>query len=173
MATQPAPTFSPEAARTHVEIIFGDLEFEAPVTKGVIEAITNPDFRIDPKARTAKELAWHIVYSEIGMLDAIADLNFEMTEEPPAPATLAEVVRYHQENLPRALARVRSMTAEQLLTPLDFGGMFNFPAFQYVDFAILHTVHHRAFLAAYLRPMGSKCPSIYGGSADFPFQPPA
>jgi hypothetical protein len=28
-------------------------------------------------------------------------------------------------------------------------------------------------LATYLRPMGSKVPSIYGGSYDEPFQPPA
>jgi uncharacterized damage-inducible protein DinB len=33
-----------------------------------------------------------------------------------------------------------------------------------------HSVHHRGQLAAYLRAMGSHVPSIYGGSADEPFQ---
>jgi uncharacterized damage-inducible protein DinB len=31
-----------------------------------------------------------------------------------------------------------------------------------------HSIHHRGQLASYLRPMGSKVPSIYGGSADEP-----
>jgi uncharacterized damage-inducible protein DinB len=33
-----------------------------------------------------------------------------------------------------------------------------------------HGIHHRGQLMTYLRPMGSKVPSIYGGSADEPFQ---
>ena len=32
------------------------------------------------------------------------------------------------------------------------------------------SVHHRGQLSTYLRPMGSKVPSIYGGSADEPVQ---
>jgi uncharacterized damage-inducible protein DinB len=32
-----------------------------------------------------------------------------------------------------------------------------------------HSIHHRGQLSAYLRPMGAKVPSIYGGSADEPF----
>jgi uncharacterized damage-inducible protein DinB len=31
-----------------------------------------------------------------------------------------------------------------------------------------HSIHHRGELATYLRPMGSKVPSIYGGSYDEP-----
>ena len=33
---------------------------------------------------------------------------------------------------------------------------------------LLHTIHHRGQLSTYLRPMGGKVPSIYGGSADEP-----
>ena len=62
--------------------------------------------------------------------------------------------------------RVNAMTAEELLKPVDFFGMFNFPAAMYLNFLFGHSVHHRGELAVYLRPMGSKCPSIYGPSAD-------
>ena len=31
-----------------------------------------------------------------------------------------------------------------------------------------HSIHHRGQLSTYLRAMGGKCPSIYGGSADEP-----
>ena len=48
--------------------------------------------------------------------------------------------------------------------------MFNFPAVAYLNFMLSHTIHHRGQLAAWLRPMGGKVPSIYGGSADEPFE---
>ncbi|MGE5735968.1 MAG: DinB family protein [Acidobacteriota bacterium] len=40
----------------------------------------------------------------------------------------------------------------------------------YLGFLNNHSIHHRGELATYLRPMGSKCPSIYGGSYDEPWQ---
>jgi uncharacterized damage-inducible protein DinB len=43
----------------------------------------------------------------------------------------------------------------------------------YLQFMLMHLSHHRGQLSTYLRPMGSKVPSIYGGSADEPFQMPA
>jgi uncharacterized damage-inducible protein DinB len=61
------------------------------------------------------------------------------------------------------------MSADQLLTPVQFF-MFNFPAAFYLGFLNNHSIHHRGELATYLRPMGSKVPSIYGGSYDEPFQ---
>jgi uncharacterized damage-inducible protein DinB len=71
----------------------------------------------------------------------------------------------------RGVARVHTLSAEQLLTPVDFLGAFNMPAVFYLGFLNNHCIHHRGALATYLRPMGSKVPSIYGGSFDQPFQP--
>lgn len=68
--------------------------------------------------------------------------------------------------------RVASMTGEQLLTPINFAGVFNFPAVLYLNFLNHHSVHHRGALATYLRPMGAKVPAIYGGSYDEPFKMP-
>jgi len=65
------------------------------------------------------------------------------------------------------------MTAEQLLMPVNFAGVFNMPAVLYLGFLNNHSIHHRGELATYLRPMGSKVPAIYGGSYDEPFVPPA
>jgi uncharacterized damage-inducible protein DinB len=71
------------------------------------------------------------------------------------------------------LARVAAMSAEQLLTPVEFFGVFNLPAVLYLGFLNNHSIHHRGELATYLRPMGSKVPSIYGGSFDEPYNPAA
>ena len=53
---------------------------------------------------------------------------------------------------------------------IDFFGVFNFPAVMYLTFLNNHMIHHRGQLSTYLRAMGGKVPSIYGGSADEPFQ---
>ncbi|HKS76794.1 MAG TPA: DinB family protein, partial [Terriglobales bacterium] len=85
---------------------------------------------------------------------------------------VAELVQWYDENFTRGLDRVRSLTPQQLATPIDFLGVFNYPAVFYLAFLNNHSIHHRGELATYLRPMGSKVPSIYGGSYDEPFQMP-
>jgi uncharacterized damage-inducible protein DinB len=60
------------------------------------------------------------------------------------------------------------MTGDELAKIVDFYGMFQLPAAAYLNFANVHCIHHRGQLSAYLRPMGGKVPSIYGGSADEP-----
>src|ERR1700758_4671457 len=146
---------------------------EAEITKRVIGAVPDAksDYRPDPHARTAKELAWHLANTDVQFLDGIADVNFSMSNPEHKPQTSAEVVAWYDENIKRGIARVAAMTTEQLLTPVEFFGVFNLPAVLYLGFLNNHSVHHRGELATYLRPMGSKVPSIYGGSYDEPFQP--
>jgi uncharacterized damage-inducible protein DinB len=173
-APQPAqPSLSPEFAIGLREVAVEGLTREMEATKKVIAAIPEDkrDYRPDPKARTAWELAWHLASCDVQMADEVADLKFNM--EPrfkEEPKTVAELVTWYDSNLKRALARVRSMNADQLCTPVDFYGAFNFPAVFYLSFINNHSIHHRGALAVYLRPMGSKVPAIYGGSADEPWQ---
>jgi len=87
--------------------------------------------------------------------------------EADKPKTVAELVAWYDKNMKRALARVQAMTAAQAATPVQFF-MFNFPAVFYLGFLNNHSIHHRGELATYLRPMGSKVPSIYVGSFDEP-----
>ena len=147
---------------------------ETEITKKVIAAVPDAksDYRPDPKARTAKELAWHLANSDIQFLDGIADLKFNTGSPDHKPQTSTEVVAWYDEHAKRGIARVEAMSAEQLLTPVNFFGVFNMPSVFYLTFLNNHSVHHRGELATYLRPMGSKVPSIYGGSYDEPFQPP-
>jgi len=146
---------------------------EAQTTKRVIAAVPDAkaDYKPDPNARTAKELMWHLANSDVQFLDGIASLNFNMETPEHKPQTSAEVVAWYDQNMQRHLARVAAMTPEQLLTPIEFFGVFNLPAVLYLGFLNNHSIHHRGELATYLRPMGSKVPSIYGGSYDEPFVP--
>ncbi len=130
------------------------------------------DFRHDPNGRTAKELAWHIANTDIQFLDGIADLKFNMESPEHKPQTSAEVVAWYDENMKRGVARVEAMTAEQLLDAGRLLWRVQYAVGGYLGFLNNHSIHHRGELATYLRPMGSKVPSIYGGSYDEPFQPP-
>jgi uncharacterized damage-inducible protein DinB len=165
------PKLTPEFIVTFRDMSLEGLRMEMQTTKKVLAAVPDSghDYRPDPKARTAKELAWHLAAEDVKFLDGIANHDFN-TAAGPAPATTAEIVKWYETNFPRAMARVQAMTAEQLLTPVPFFGIFNLPAALYLNFLYGHSVHHRGELAVYLRPMGSKVPSIYGPSADEEFQ---
>ena len=165
---------TPEFAQGYCAMMLDGITREAEITKKVIAAVPDAksDYRPDPKARTAKELAWHIANSDIQFLDGIADMKFSMEAPETKPQTSAEVVAWYDENVKRGIALIQQMTPEQLMTPVEFFGVFNLPAVMYLGFLNNHSIHHRGELTTYLRPMGSKVPSIYGGSYDEPFVPP-
>ena len=165
---------SPEFALGYRAMMLDGITREAEITKKVIAAVPDAasSYKPDPNARTAKELAWHIANTDIQFLDGIAGLNFTRETPEHKPETSAEVVAWYDERMKRGVARIAAMTPEQLLTPVNFYGAFNLPAVLYLSFLSNHSIHHRGELTTYLRPMGSKVPSIYGGSYDEPFRPP-
>ena len=166
---------TPEFATSYRDMMLQGLANEAKTTSKVLAAVPEgkKDFRPDPHARTAWELAWHIANTDVQFLDGIADGEFKMEspDEAHKPKTVAEVVRWYDQNMARGFDRLRKMNAEQLTRPIGFFGIFNLPGVFYLGFLNNHSIHHRGQLATYLRPMGAKCPSIYGGSYDEPFQP--
>lgn len=164
---------SKEFASAYRDFMIQSLTNEMATTKKILAAVldSNRGYRPDPKARTAWELAWHIASVEIQFLDEIAEGKFTMDPRfKEEPKTAAEMADWYEKNFQRAISRVKTMTPEQLVTVLNFYDAFQFPAFVFLSFVEKHSIHHRGQLAAYLRPMGSKCPSIYGGSADEPWQ---
>jgi uncharacterized damage-inducible protein DinB len=173
MAT-PQLSLSPEFALSYRELMLNGLSGELEITKKVLSAVpdSKADYKPDPNARSAWELAWHLANTDVQFLDGIADLNFTMQNPEAKPKTIAELVQWYDQNMTRGMGRLRAMTPEQLVTPINFMGLFNFPAMVYLTFLNNHSIHHRGELATYLRPMGSKVPSIYGGSFDEPMQMP-
>ncbi len=169
---------TPEFAEGYRWMMLDGIKREAETTKRVLAAIPDAksDYKPDPHARTGWELAWHLANTDVQFLDGIADLNFDMEEmqkeRADKPANVAELVAWYDKHMQRGCERIAALSAEQLLTPVAFFGVFNLPSVLYLGFLNNHSIHHRGELATYLRPMGSKCPSIYGGSYDEPFQPP-
>lgn len=155
------------------DVLTAVIEQEAAGTRKVVNNVTKKEYKPDPKSRSAWELATHLTMSDVWFAQSITDGKFVWAGEPPIPSEMtdpAAVVRWHEKHLGDSLKKLRAMTPDQLLRPVEFFGM-SAPAVQWLTMMNNHTIHHRGQLAAYLRPMGSKVPAIYGMSADEPLQP--
>jgi uncharacterized damage-inducible protein DinB len=163
----------PEQAKAMAAMMLEGIAEEAKITRRVIAAIPEDKvgFKLGEKGWEAGKIARHIVYSEAWFAQSIVDGQFGAEEEPAGLSTVAAILKWYDETVPALTAKVGELSAEQLLKPMDFFGAFNMPAVMYLSFWSNHSIHHRGYLAAYLRAMNAHVPSIYGGSADEPFIP--
>lgn len=146
------------------------LKAEHPVTQRVIAAIPpgKVDYRPDDIVKTAIELAWHIVAAENRFIEAVINGAFDLTprDRPATVRTADDVNRWYMEQFAKNTERLAQLSGDQLAKPIDFRGLFKFPAVIYAQLGLSHSIHHRGQLSMYLRPMGAKVPSIYGESYD-------
>jgi len=165
----------PDQAKFLAETYLGHLNMEHRATTRVISSVPadHAGYKPDPKCMSAIELAWHLGSSEIWFLNGVVNGAFVPPEDGKLPENIqsgADAAAYYEKEFPAAVEKLSAMSGEDLAKPVSFFGVFNFPVVEYLGFATRHSVHHRGQLSAYLRPMGSKVPQIYGGSADEPFE---
>ena len=159
-----------EQASAIRDLLIATIEDESKATRKVIAAVPNDnrDYKPDPKSRTAWEIAVHLALSDMWFADSIMNGDFGWTGEPPTPPEMtdpAAVAKWHETHVGGKLAQLRTLTSEQMLKEVNFFGMPG-PAVTFLVYMNNHQIHHRGQLAAYLRAAGSKCPAIYGMSAD-------
>jgi uncharacterized damage-inducible protein DinB len=146
-------------------------EKEAPATRKVIERIPQDksDYRADPKARNAREIAWLMVREEIVLGNGLAKGSLEW-EEVPTPATVKEILDTYDAQHGKVTKTLHALPEAKWEASVPFmwqgqevmrsSGYDNAWGF------LLDLIHHRGQLSTYLRPMGSTVPAIYGPSAD-------
>jgi uncharacterized damage-inducible protein DinB len=161
---------TPEQATAVRDVIVGSIEQESQAERKVISAVPNGnrDYKPDSKSRSAWEIAVHMAMADIWFADSIVNGRFEWTGEPATPPEMtdpAAVATWHERHLTDRLGKLRAMTPDQLLRPVDFFGR-TAPGVVWLSAMNNHMIHHRGQLAAYLRAAGSKVPAIYGMSAD-------
>ena len=146
-------------------------EKEAPAMRKVISRIPQEksDYRADPKARTAREIAWLLVREEIVLGDGLEKGVLEWVDIP-TPATMTEILDTYDRHHPTITKRLHSLPSAKWEQPVPFmfGGQEVMKETGY-DNAwgfLLDAIHHRGQLSTYLRPMGSTVPAIYGPSGD-------
>jgi uncharacterized damage-inducible protein DinB len=146
------------------------LKNEHRITTSVIEAIPldKGDHRPDEISKSALDLAWHIVATEMRFLDAVAagEFDFSPRPRPDSVQNSADLARWYADNFETRVEALTKLSNDQLMKIVDFRGTFQLPAVMYLNFVLHHTIHHRGQLSMCLRPMGAKVPAIYGDSHD-------
>jgi uncharacterized damage-inducible protein DinB len=152
-------------------------EKEHPITVRLLNAYPADklDLRPHPKCKTARELAWMFVMEQ-GATETALTKGFDFTKPFPAPAapqTMAEIVQAFDAGHKRVAEIVKGMTDEQLsqtskfmVAPKTVGDV---PKISLAWLFLCDQIHHRGQFSIYLRMADAKVPSIYGPTADEPW----
>lgn len=160
---------TPDQAMVVLQSLLGGLKLESRTTAAVMRAVPTDraDYRPDPNSKSAIELVRHIAVADNRFIGTVTvgffDLSLAM---PEGISTPSEVADWYQQQFGKNFDLLTRATPEQLLKPVDFRGMFTWPAIHFLSLGLHHTIHHRGQLSTYLRPMGGKVPAIYGESYD-------
>ena len=157
---------------TNLEFCISRRKAEQPAFVRVLKAIPEGkgDYRADPKARTAAELAWLLAVEESALLSLIDKGVVEWKDSAP-PARINTIVAAFERDSAEVNARLERLDAaawEKKVKFLMAGGAWEDTLSQMTWGFLFDAIHHRGQLSTYLRPMGGKVPSIYGPSADDP-----
>jgi uncharacterized damage-inducible protein DinB len=146
---------------------------EAPATRKVISRIPQErsDYRADPKARNAREIAWLMVQEEILLVEGLEKGVIEWVERP-TPARVQEILDTYDRHHDDLTARLEAIDPARWAQPVPFvwqgQEIMKETGYDNAWITLFDQIHHRGQLSTYLRPMGSTVPSIYGPSADEP-----
>ena len=158
---------------TNLEFCLAKRKGELPAFVRVLKALPpgRLDYRPDPKARTAGELAWLLAAEEGALVTLLDTGTIEWKEQKP-PASADEIVAAFERNAAAANERLGRLDEAGWQKKVRFL-MEGAPAWEdtlgeFVWGFLFDEIHHRGQLSTYLRPMGGKVPSIYGPSADDP-----
>jgi hypothetical protein len=98
----PMPNLQPEQATLALHVALPAIQREHQTTRSVIEAIPldNGDYRPEPVAKTALELAWHIVAAEHRFYSAVAAGEFDFTprHRPEDVKNSADIGKFYGES---------------------------------------------------------------------------
>lgn len=160
---------TPQEAKIIAGFLLPQIRQEVQTTAKVLAAV--PDDRKDycphEKCMKGGDLASHLATADLWFLESVAKGEFGGYPDALA-APSADLAVLYTKKAGELLAQIANLDGEALAKPVTFYHM-TMPNVVYLQFMQKHSVHHRGQLSAYLRPMGAKVPSIYGGSADEPF----
>ena len=169
-------TMSPEKASELRDYMVQCMEVEQKTFLSVVQAMPDDKLSYKPEERLQDfaNLALHVAGSadffvgliESGQVDPAAGPG----DPPPLLESTAALTEQIAETFKNTLERYRAFTPDQLAREIDFFGMGSHPGVHYLNWDVVHLVHHRAQLGLYLRLAGEKVPSIYGPTLDVSFE---
>lgn len=144
---------------------------EHPRFVGVLQAAPEGQlqYRPHPRSRSAEELIGHMIGHELDLQELVETGSINHRVQVPF-ASLSEALETYR----RAHEAVQPKLAALDDRAWDEAGRFIVGGRVVMEatrrdlawLLLLDAIHHRGQLSAYLRPMGSTVPGIYGPSAD-------
>jgi uncharacterized damage-inducible protein DinB len=157
---------------TDKEFFVSTIADELPRFEKVLKALPQDklDWKPDPKARTAMELAATIAGESLSFAEFLNTGKSDVASEQAPITTIDEFVAATHKGMTDAGAIAATMTdadwiAESKLM-LGEKEIWKTTKGKMAIGLLLDLIHHRGQLSVYIRPMGGKVPSIYGPSAD-------
>lgn len=172
-ATHPtggAPTVSPKAA------FLKAYEREHATTRRVLSAFpaAKADFRPHERSNTAIILAYTFVVEEVFFARALKHENvLGVSAYAGGPGSWESVLERFDRQHEEVLSLLRDPSNPNLEGSVGFftgpKQMGTFTLSDFLWFMLHDQIHHRGQLSVYLRMVGGKVPSIYGPTADEPW----
>jgi uncharacterized damage-inducible protein DinB len=150
---------------------------EAATTLRVLRSLpaNHTDLRPHAMCKTAKELAWMFTMEQ-GLCQAALTTGLDWSNPmagPQIPGSYDDVVAAFDQAQARLTELVRGLPDEKLGGTVKFftapKTVGDIPTMQFLWMMLCDQIHHRGQFSIYLRMAGGKVPSIYGPTADEPW----
>lgn len=174
-ATATPVSITDVSTRTEASRFLGTYLREHATTLKVLRALptTQTEFRPHDRSKNARELAFTFVVEETLMLKALRREPVLAGGFPQAPDTFDAVLDAFTSTHDEIVAQLSDPSNANLDgTSTFFTGpkqTGEFANSELLTFLLMDQVHHRGQFSVYVRMAGGKVPSIYGPSADEPW----
>jgi len=145
-------------------------EREYQTTLKVLKAFPKDklDFKPHEKSKSAGGLAFNFAQEERVNVDALkGKVDFSVYAEK-APESMDEIIALLETNHKASMDAIKAASDEQIGQMVEFAGM-KLRAMDVFWFMMVDSIHHRGQFSVYIRLAGGLVPSIYGPSADEPW----
>ena len=131
------------------------------------------DFKPHERSGSALQLMWTFAIEQ-GVTTAALNGTLKLTGQfPPPPSTIAEVIAAYEQGTKEVEKTLAAVPDSRLLENTTFftgpKQMGDVQILGLMWFMLMDSIHHRGQLSVYVRMAGGKVPSIYGPSADEPW----
>lgn len=146
-------------------------EWETATTAKVLKAFPADqlEYRPHEKSRSAKEMMQTFIAEGVAMLQ-ICEGAIDWTQvQGPDLTSAQELIVAFEGMMTQVADKIKATPEEDLLADMDWLNR-KAPRIEALTSMLLDQVHHRGQMSVYIRLAGGKVPSIYGPSADEPWE---